>query len=262
LDDDDSDLELYSAQSIDGLENLEEDWERRLEEELKQISATGALLPGHDSTNAQNRNFQQRHSGGGPRMEEFKKSTLTTLDNAPSSQYGSSVDYDTSWLRKLSYEYTHPRTNHPRTSTANGIGERSEPFNLADISRITSETAPLTNDAPSRHLIREQEILKKRTQDNMSRGSGISQYIAETLYPLKRNPSKESGIDSPSSARSEPVISGAAVASARRRLLRNERISGVYLLNVDEYVDRHLVRSSEEVAKIRDLSPSEKRFDL
>jgi len=96
----------------------------------------------------------------------------------------------------------------------------------------------------------------------MARGPGTSQYIAESLFPLHRNPSKESGIDSPSSARSEPVISGAAVASARRRLLRNERVSGVYLLNVDEYVDRHMVRSSEEVAKIRDLSPSEKRFDL
>ena len=262
LDDDDSDLELYSTQSIDGLENLEEDWERRLEEELKQISATGALLPGNDFTDAQKRNFQQRHSGGGPHMEEFKKSTLTTLDKAPSSQYGSSVDYDSSWLRKLSYEYTHPAANHPRTSTANGTGERSEPFNLADISRITSEIASLPKDGPSRHVIREQEILKRRAQDNMARGSGTSQYIAEALFPLHRNPSKESGIDSPSSARSEPVISGAAVASARRRLLRNERVSGVYLLNVDEYVDRHMVRSSEEVAKIRDLSPSEKRFDL
>lgn len=260
--DDDSDLELYSTQSIDGLENLEEDWERRLEEELKQISATGALLPGNDFTDAQKRDFQQRHSGGVPHMEEFKKSTLTTLDKAPSSQYGSNVDYDTSWLRKLSYDYTHPRANHPRTSTANGTGERSEPFNLADISRITSEVASLPKDSPSRHVIREQEILKTRAQDNMARGSGTAQYIAETLFPLHRNPSKESGIDSPSSARSEPVISGAAVASARRRLLRNERVSGVYLLNVDEYVDRHMVRSSEEVAKIRDLSPSEKRFDL
>lgn len=194
-------------------------------------------------------------------MEEFKKSTLTTLDKAPSSQYVSSVDYDASWLRKLSYEYTHPRANHPRTSTANGTGERSEPFNLADISRITSEIASLP-DAPPRRIIRGQEILKTRAQDNMARGSGTAQYIAETLFPLHRNPSKESGIDSPSSARSEPVISGAAVASARRRLLRNERVSGVYLLNVDEYVDRHMVRSSEEVAKIRDLSPSEKRFDL
>jgi len=259
--DDDSDLELYSTQSIDGLENLEEDWERRLEEELKQISATGALPPGNDFTDAQKRTFQQRHSGGGPHMEEFKKSTLTTLDKAPSSQYVSSVDYDASWLRKLSYEYTHPRANHPRTSTANGTGERSEPFNLADISRIRSEIASLP-DAPPRHVIRGQEILKTRAQDNMARGSGTAQYIAETLFPLHRNPSKESGIDSPSSARSEPVISGAAVASARRRLLRNERVSGVYLLNVDEYVDRHMVRSSEEVAKIRDLSPSEKRFDL
>ena len=74
---------------------------------------------------------------------------------------------------------------------------------------------------------------------------------------MHRNPSKESGIDSPSSVRSEPVVS-----ASRRRSLRSERASGVYLLNVDEYVDRHLVRSSEEVAKIRTLSPSEKRFDL
>lgn len=263
LDDDDSDFELYSTQSMDGLENLEEDWERRLEEELQQISTTGALLPGSDFTDVQRRNFQRRHSGGGPRLEDLKKSTLTTLDKAPSSQYRADVDFDASWLRKLSYEYTHPRANHPRTSTANGTGERSEPFNLADISRITSEIASLPNDAPSPHVIREHEVLKQRPRgDNMARGPGTSQYIAESLFPLHRNPSKESGIDSPSSARSEPVISGAAVASARRRLLRNERVSGVYLLNVDEYVDRHMVRSSEEVAKIRDLSPSEKRFDL
>lgn len=262
LDDDDSDFELYSTQSIDGLENLEEDWERRLEEELKQISASGALLQGNDFTGAQKRNFQQRHSGGGPHMEEIKKSKLTTLDKAPSSQYRSNVDYDASWLRKLSYEYTNPHVNHPRTSTANGTGERSESFNLADISRVTSEIASLPKDASSRHIIRDQEILKKRVQDNMAGGSGTSRYVADSLFPLHRNPSKESGIDSPSSARSEPVISGAAVASARRRSLRNERVSGVYLLNVDEYVDRHMVRSSEEVAKIRDLSPSEKRFDL
>lgn len=263
LDDDDSDLELYSTQSMEGLENFEEDWERRLEEELKQISASGAVLLGNDSKDVQKRHYQQRRNVGELYNEDIKKSRLTTLDQAPSSPYSSKVDFDTSWLRKLSYEYTHPRANHPRTSTANGKRERTEPFDLADISRITSEIASLPKDAPSRHILREQEMnLKQRDQDNTARGSRTSQYVVDSLFPLHRNPSKESGIDSPSSARSEPVISGSAAASARRRSLRNERVSGVYLLNVDEYVDRHMVRSSEEVAKIRDLSPSEKRFDL
>ncbi|XP_078360672.1 LOW QUALITY PROTEIN: uncharacterized protein LOC144645082 [Oculina patagonica] len=263
LDDDDSDLELYSTQSMEGLDNFEEDWGRRLEEELKQISVSGAVLLGSDSTDVQKRHFQQQQSAGGFYNEGIKKSKLITLDQAPSSPYSSKVDFDTSWLRKLSYEYTHPRANHPRTSTANGKRERTEPFDLADISRITSEIASLPKDAPSRHILRDQEMnLKQRDQDNTVRGSRTSQYVVDSLFPLHRNPSKESGIDSPSSARSEPAISGTAAASARRRSLRNERISGVYLLNVDEYVDRHMVRSSEEVAKIRDLSPSEKRFDL
>lgn len=265
LDDDDSDLDLYSTQSIDGLENFEEDWERKLEEELKQISASGVVLSGNDSTDAQKRNFQQRQPVAGLYKEEIKKSKLNTLDKAPPSLYSSKVDFDTSWLRKLSYEYTNPRANYPRTSTANGTHERTEPFNLADVSRITCEMASLPKDAPSRHILREQEInLKKRAQGNMARGSRTSQYVVDSLFPLQRNPSKESGIgiDSPSSTRSEPTVSGTVIANARRRSLRNERISGVYLLNVDEYVDRHMVRSSEEVAKIRDLSPSEKRFDL
>lgn len=263
LEDDDSDLELYSTHSIEDLENFDEDWERRLEEELNQISASVAVLPGNDSTDAQKRNYQQQKDVGGLYNEDIKKSKLTALNQAPSSQYGSKVDFDTSWLRKLSYEYTHPRANHPRTSTANGTSERTEPFDFADISRIKSEIASLPKDAPSRNILRQQEInLKQRVKDNAAIGSRSSQYVVDSLFPLHRNPSKESGIDSPSSARSEPAISAAAVASARRRSLRNERASGVYLLNVDEYVDRHMVRSSEEVAKIRDLSPSEKRFDL
>ena len=264
LDDDDSDLELYSAQSIEGLENVEEDWERRLEEELKQISASGAVLPANDSTDAHRLIFQQRQPEGGVYQEGITKSKLTALDKAPFSLYSSKVDLDTSWLRKLSYEYTHPRANHPRTSTANGTHERSaDPFDLTEVSRITAEVASVPNDAASRRISQEQGFMhKKRSQGSISGGSGTSHYVADSLFPLQRKPSKESGIDSPNSARSEPMISASLVSNSRRRSLRNERASGVYLLNVDEYVDRHLVRSSEEVAKIRDLSPSEKRFDL
>ena len=262
LEDDDSDLELYSVQSVEGLENLEEDWGRRLEEELRQISASGAALQAGDATDAQK--FPPKQPAGGAYQEEIKKSNLTSMDNTPSSLYSSNVDLDTSWLRKLSYEYTHPRAyhpraNHPRTSTANGTHERSaDPFSLIDVSRITTELASAPNDATLRRISQEQGLAhKKRTYGSISGGSSISQYVAESSFPLHRNPSKESGIDSPSSVRSEPVVS-----ASRRRSLRSERASGVYLLNVDEYVDRHLVRSSEEVAKIRTLSPSEKRFDL
>ena len=260
LEDDDSDLDLYGTQSIEGFENFEEDWERKLEEELKQISVGGMVLPGNDSTDAERRNSRQRQTVGG---EDVKKSKLTTLDKSPSSPYSSNVDLE--WLRKLSFDYTHPNSSQPRTSTANGAGERVEPFSLADVSRITTdgELASLPKDSASRQIIRDQDLtFKARAQSNMVRGSRSSQYILDSLFPLHREPSKESGIDSPSSARSEPAVSGRVIANARRRSLRNDRVSGVYLLNVDEYVDRHMVRSSEEVAKIRDLSPSEKRFDL
>lgn len=257
LGDDDSDLELYSVQSVEGFENFEEDWGRRLEEELRQISASGAVLQANDATDAQK--FPPVQPVGGAYQEEITKSKLTAMDNAPSSLYNSKVDLDTSWLRKLSHEYTHPRVNHPRTSTANGTHEKSaDPFSVIDVSRITTELASVPNDATLRRISQEQGLAhKKRAHGSISGGSSTSHYVVESLFPLHRNPSKESGIDSPSSVRSEPVVS-----ASRRRSLRSERASGVYLLNVDEYVDRHLVRSSEEVAKIRTLSPSEKRFDL
>ena len=254
LEDDDSDLELYGTQSIEGFENFEEDWERKLEQELKQISVSGVMHSGNISTDSGTRNNPQRKTaGGGPCNEEIIKSKITTLDKTPSTQYSSKVDLE--WLRKLSFDYTHPNANHPRTSTANDMDERPQ-HSLADISRISTEIASLPKDAASRQILREQDLGLK------SRGSRSSHHAVDTLFPLHKHPSKESGIDSPSSVRSEPVISGRVIANARRRSLRNERISGVYLLNVDEYVDRHMVTSSEEVAKIRDLSPSEKRFDL
>ena len=254
LEGDDSDLELYGTQSIEGFENFEEDWERKLEQELKQISVSGVMHSANVSTDVGKRaNPQRKTAGGGPYNEEIVKSKRTTLDKTPSTQYSSKVDLD--WLRKLSFDYTHPNANHPRTSTANSMDERPQ-HSLADISRISTEVASLPKDAPSRQILREQDLGLK------ARGSRSSQYAVDSLFPLHKHPSKESGIDSPSSVRSEPVISGRLIANARRRSLRNERISGVYLLNVDEYVDRHMVRSSEEVARIRDLSPSEKRFDL
>ena len=241
-DDDDSDLELYGTHSLDEFENVEEDWGRKLEEELQQISV--------GSTNAEKRSNRQSQTVGG----DVKKSQLTTVNKAPSTQYSSKVDLD--WLRKLSFDYTRPKANHPRTSTANDTNKSAEPLSLADISRITNQVASLPKDAASRQILREQDLASK------ARGPHSSQYNHDSLFPLRRQPSKESGFDSPSSVRSEPAISGRVIANAQRRSLRNERISGVYLLNVDEYVDRHMVRSSEEVAKIRDLSPSEKRFDL
>lgn len=254
LGDDDSDLELYGTQAIEGFENFEEDWERKLEQELKQISVGGVMHSANVSTDVGKRaNPQRKPAGGRPYNEEVIKSKMTTLDKTPSTQYSSKVDLD--WLRKLSFDYTHPNANHPRTSTANSTDGRPQ-HSIADISRISTEVASLPKDAPLRQILREQDLGLK------ARGTRSSQYAVDSLFPLHKHPSKESGIDSPSSVRSEPVISGRVIGNARRRSLRNERISGVYLLNVDEYVDRHMVRSSEEVAKIRDLSPSEKRFDL
>lgn len=255
LDDDESDLELYGTQSIDGSENFDEDWERKLDEELKQLSVGGVMRTSKASTEREKRgNLLRQTGGGGPHNEEIRKSKLGMLNKAPSSQFSSKFDLD--WLRKLSFDYTRPSTNHPRTSTANGYDERQKHLSLTDISRISSEEAALPKGAPSRQTLREGDLRLK------PRGTRSTEYSVDSLFPLHRQSSKESGIDSPSSVRSEPATSGRVITNTRRRSLRNDRISGVYLLNVDEYVDRHMVRSSEEVAKIRDLSPSEKRFDL
>lgn len=251
LDDDDSDLELYGTQSINGFENFEGDWERKLEDELKRISVSGSLHSAKPCTDEEKTiSHQTQTANGGPRQGEIKKSKLTSLDKAPTTEYSSKVDLD--WIRKLSFDYVHPNTSYPRTSTANSADEQPAQLNLSGISRVTHDTASPLMEAASSQIKREPELRMK------SRASRFS----DASFPLHREPSKESGIDSPPSARSEPAISGRVMINARRRSLRNERITGVYLLNVDEYVDRHKVRSSEEVAKIRDLSPSEKRFDL
>lgn len=251
LDDDDSDLELYGTQSVNGFENIEVDWERKLEDELKRISMSGTLHSVKPCTYEEKTiNRETQTANGGPRQGEIKKSKLTSLDIAPTTQHNSKVDLD--WIRKLSFDYVHPNTSYPRASTANSADEQPEQLNLSGISRITHETASAPMEAASSQINREKDLRMK------SRASRFS----DASFPLHREPSKESGIDSPPSARSEPAISGRVMINARRRSLRNERITGVYLLNVDEYVDRHKVRSSEEVAKIRDLSPSEKRFDL
>lgn len=259
-DGDDSDLDLYGTHSINAFDNVEADWELQLEKELKQISVNGVAPSGDDSTDVRH----QTALVNGGISEEVKESLVTSVDKAPSTQYGSKIDLD--WLRKLSFDYTHPRVSksHPRTSTANGMDERTQPFSITDVSRIKTEVASLPKDVASRQILGEQDpSLNTRTQANLARPRpSSSHYELDSLFSLRRQSSKESGIDSPSSVRSEPAISGSVIANSRRRSLRSDRFPGVYLLNVDEYVDRHLVRSSEEVAKIRDLSPSEKRFDL
>lgn len=255
LEEDESDLELYGTQCINGFENFEGDWERKLEEELKRISGSGALHAAKAYTDEEKTiNRQKQTSQDGPLNDEIKKSKLASLDKAPITQYSSKVDLE--WLRKLSFDYIHPNTSNPRTSTANGTNDNPGQLSLSSILRTTSDVASPPIEPASRHINREQDLGFK------ARGPRVSHFAADSSFPLRRASSKESGIDSPPSARSEPAISGRMMVNSRRRSLRNERISGVYLLNVDEYVDRHKVRSSEEVAKIRDLSPSEKRFDL
>lgn len=84
----------------------------------------------------------------------------------------------------------------------------------------------------------------------------------EILFFLYRNLFKESGIDLLFLVCLELVILGVVVVSVCCCLFWNECVLGVYLLNVDEYVDCYMVRLLEEVVKIWDLFFLEKCFDL
>ena len=257
LDDDDSDVELYGTQSIEGLENFDDDWEMKLEEELKQISALGVAssdLTGKDA-------MRKVHTRGTNSTDFESFSGKSNKSCATDTPHLSKLDFN--WLRKPGFDYTLTRGTHPRTSTSRGIDKGTELLNFTDISRIESQTASYPKELHSRATLqgKEADPSRKRKGPRASASSSFASLRFVDSIPLQRKASKESGIDSPTSVRSEPAVAGKTTLSSRYTQ-RNEYIGGVYLLNVDEYVDRHMVKSSEEVARLRDLSPSERRFDL
>ena len=256
----DSDIELLSTQSFEGLDNFDEEWEINLERELRQIST------GNVSTSAKRAAKEHSQSVQVIERRPTDEAGFNNTDSKITAVYATSlskVDSAMDYPRRLSVESTDPRDMHPRTSTSQGIVSQMEILNLSDVSRVESETASLPKTPHSRQTERGKENShSQNVQGTRASGSSsvVSQHLLDSLFPLQklRKTYKENGIDSPTSVYSEPAL----VGKVTRYTQRNEHIGGVYLLNVDEYIDRHFVRSSEEVARLRDLSPSEKRFDL
>lgn len=87
-------------------------------------------------------------------------------------------------------------------------------------------------------------------------------FVVDFLFLLCRVLFKESGIDLLFFVWFELVILGRMMVNFCCCFFWNECIFGVYLLNVDEYVDCYKVRLFEEVVKIWDLFFFEKWFDL
>ena len=231
----DSDLELYTPDSLAEADDLEQDWELTLEQELKQVSE-GKLVPtprekrkGARVTHAQVFNGPAKLKNGGERSK-------------PAASHSRSGRL----LEDEARDVVRRRQRHPRTSTAED--DHHLCFGQIDLSFVAS---PPRNATASKTQGRSQND-DKETEQN-------SKTVANSKQRQHRRTNAGHGKTSNGVAGHDVARKGGGSLYQEYKM-RHLRTGAVYLLNVDDYVDRHLVKSSQDVARIRDLSPAEKRF--
>ncbi|XP_048582945.1 trichohyalin [Nematostella vectensis] len=265
---DDSDIEFYSPESETAFEVAEKNWGRNLEEELNRISAGKVRVDKKTTQELESRlNLDYRSN---------KQSDSSNYDPSFSTY---------SWLQKTDHsvsrhgrESTSP-VNLPRASTA--IPGKGNAGNLShnqsmDISRIPTILPNLlkevnfkssaTRDDSAREL---RAVERPTIEQRRSLSSLYAEQQRSRLDPKTNTNFEEHNgvVNSPRSVKSEPTEKGGVQVSESSSGLRKmssftdmSDSTAVFLLNIDDYIDRHQVRSSHEVANLRDLSPTESRY--
>ena len=253
--DDDSDIELYTPESIEEFGDLEKDWETTLEQELQQISAGLVVVPSHvrpaeePVISPREQGRQEKGPGITGSDRDFARRTRPWTVGSTQSSVNSSSER---FLQKESFGRAHQKERHPRTSTAVPGEDEQIYFGAIDLSQISS----LPKDVASRKALRAQMVDSEKRKSQ--KGSKPKQpELRKSNASRGRTTNGTASEESPRSTRSEPVKRSSLYHEYKQRYMGT---SAVYLLNTDDFVDRHLVQSSEDVARIRDLSPSEKRF--
>jgi hypothetical protein len=254
----DSEVGSVSPESTSTLEGMEKDWETNLEEELKKISAgTLRVLPSgkyKESTPRQNATLEK--PGISRRQSDLSSRDFQT--RVPSygrvSQEGRST---------RTYENYRPGEGFPRSSTAIPGEEHEQWLNRngsINVSQISTALPTVLNDMKIKAAKRrEPELRESDYRDSLKyRGTptqGDRNRLSFTATPM--NKEQEASSSSPNSSKSEPI--GRTIERSKSNSQADVRDrSAVFLLNYDDYIDRHQVLSSNKVASLRDLSPTEK----
>lgn len=226
----DSDIDSYTPPSRDRLTGMEREWERNLEEELNQISVgTLKILPSGKVNSGRDTGIETR------KMMTRIQSDLSSRQYVPR--------YYQSPLEKSQDEY-------PRSSTA-VPGENHEWSNRngsMNLSQISTVLPTLLKD-----LTKGRDLQKSRPSPSLkeSRTQGAQRL---SFSPSIHSSPKEQ----PQTATSQNSSKSNKHSIDKKETKSQGDHSSVYLLNMDDYIDRHRVLSSDVVASLRDLSPSER----
>lgn len=253
----DSDVASISPESTSTLEGIEKNWEKNLEEELRQISAgTLKVLPSgrFKESTPRRENTSVGQPGATRNQNELSSRDFST----------STLSYDRLSQRENTsrrYENYRPGENFPRSSTALP-GEEHEQWlhrnGSFNVSQITSVLPTLLNDIKIKGTSRrETEERESEYRDSMKYRGTPTQEDRNRFRVTSTSMRNEDRDGSPNSSKSEPTRKTSDRSQTSQTADGRDR-SSVFLLNYDDYIDRHQVRSSDKVASLRDLSPSEK----
>ncbi|XP_031563263.1 COP1-interactive protein 1-like [Actinia tenebrosa] len=244
-----SDVASITPESTSTLDGMEKDWEKNLEEELRQISAgTLRVLPSGRFKESTTR--RENASAGQPRatrnQSELSARGLST-SMSPYNRLSQRENTSRVYENYLSGE------SFPRSSTALPGDEHEEWLHRNgsfNVSQIPTVLPTLLND------IRIQGTSRRETETRDS----VKYHATPTQedrnpFSFTSTPMNKDRDDSPNSSKSEPTR---RTSDRSKTSQTADRSSSVFLLNYDDYIDRHQVRSSDKVASLRDLSPSEK----
>ena len=258
LDSDDSDPELYKPHSVARLDDHDPNWERNLEQELKRISAGGI------STNSDRRPAQYSPSSGAVRMNlKRSQSDLTprteTVVNQQASSNTRNVQADTSSSRPHSFDLTVGFDQYPpRTSTAAGHHSPDKTSfmanGFANVSQIPTVLPNLFRDLQFKGNSSNVEALSTKESHSGDHNTHNS------VFGRRATDGSNFEMGSPRSARTAPM-KDVTKETPRYKGQDGMRTSpSLFMINFEEYVDRHQVQFSDDVACLREPSPSEKRL--
>ena len=259
----DSDAELYETHSLELLDDLDPNWEKNLEEDLKRISA-GELITDSETVTAKRPidKYQTRI----PRMSIGRSQSDSLIRVKKSEEHMSVVTSskviqdDTSLSRPSGFTFAVDRQHHsPRTSTA--VGSHSpdrSPFTANGFQNISHIPTVLPNLFRQLKYKGSSPNTEKSLDTEDRRVSGISNTLSSDM---KIPDADNSRVQSPSSLSSE-IVKGTTyreIPGYRGQEKSRTLSPSMFLINIEDFVDRHTVQYSDDVASLREPSPSEKR---
>lgn len=253
IDSDDSDAELYRAHSVELLDDLDLNWEKNLEEDLKRISA-GEII-----TNSEPPTAKQSQAGTARKyLTRSQSDSLIKVKSTGEDHYALTITrtiQDDSFTSKpSSFDFAVDNEQYPpRTSTAVGhhTPNRS-PFLVNGLENLSHIPTVLPN------IFRDLKL--KGSSLNTKKPSKTKSYRAadnSNAHTFSRKITEGSVFGAPLSSVKDGTcrdLPGFKGQDGPRTLSPS-----LFMINIEDYVDRHQVQFSDDVASLREPSLSEKR---